>query len=258
MIRLNVFKLGVLFYLFIFLNIQVSTNAQSIDDIYFGTENYPPYNFQNNEKLQGIAVDLLNMIFVELKSKKTINDINMLPWTRGYSYILKKKNSCLFSTTRTSQRENLFKWVGPITSTTISLISKNDRNIVVNAISDLSKYIVGVVKEDVGEQLLKASKAKPKKYKTIYGKDATRKAIKSLNNGTIDIWAYEQNVAMWDIKANGFDTKDYSVAYELQKGELYYAFHKETSEVIIKKMQKALDSLKSQGKHQVVVDKYLK
>ncbi len=38
----------------------------TIDDIYFGTENYPPYNFERYGKLQGIAVDLLMLIFNEL------------------------------------------------------------------------------------------------------------------------------------------------------------------------------------------------
>jgi len=36
----------------------------------------------------------------------------------------------VFSTTRTKARENLFKWVGPISTTTVGVIALKSKNIV--------------------------------------------------------------------------------------------------------------------------------
>ena len=39
--------------------------------------------------------------------------------------------------------------------------------------------------------------------------------------------------------------------------ELYFAFHKDTSEALIQKLQDALDELKNKGEYQKILDKYL-
>lgn len=43
-----------------------------------------------------------------------------------------------------------------------------------------------------------------------------------------------------------------------EKGELYYVFHKDTSDILLEKMQTALDELKKDGEYQKILDKYLK
>ena len=75
------------------LSMPYCVSSQTIDDLYFITENYPPYNFEDDGKLQGISVDLLVLIFKKLKAQKTIDDIHLKPWARGYSALLKKKNT---------------------------------------------------------------------------------------------------------------------------------------------------------------------
>ena len=125
--------------------------AHSVDDLYIGTEDYPPYNLKENGKLQGISIDLMDLMLRKLDSRQTHDNISILPWARGYFYLKERKYTCLFSTFRTKKREKLFKWVGPISSTTISLIARKDKN---NSLSDIMKYQVGVVREDVGEQLI--------------------------------------------------------------------------------------------------------
>ncbi len=98
-----------------------SAAAASVDDIIFMTEQYPPYNLEEDNKLQGIAVDTLALMLQRAGSKQTREDIEMLPWARGYKRVLSEPNTCLFSTTRTEERENLFKWVGPIAPTQLGL-----------------------------------------------------------------------------------------------------------------------------------------
>ena len=53
------------------LSFSISMFAQSVKNIKFMTENYPPFNFNNNTKLQGISVDLLINIMKNIDSTFT-------------------------------------------------------------------------------------------------------------------------------------------------------------------------------------------
>ncbi len=239
-------------------SIPACTYSQSVGDINFITENYPPFNFVENGKLQGISVELLVLMLNKLKAKQTLADIHLKPWARGYNALLKNPNTSLFSTVRTEERENLFKWVGPIKATSISLIAKKNRNIKINSEKDISNYKIGVIRDDVGEQLLLKSGIASKNLDRIGGINVITQSIKKLDKSRFDAWAYDETVALWTIKKFGFDPADYEVVYTLQKGELYYAFHKDTSDLLIEKLQNALDELKKEGVHQKIVDKYQK
>lgn len=193
--------------------------ARSVDDLELMTENYPPYNFMDRNGLRGISVDLMVLMLKKVNSKQTLDDIKLLPWSDGYSALLNKKNTSLFAATRTEHREKLFKWVGPISSTTIALIARKDKNIKINSMEDVRKYKVGVVIDDIGKQLLVEAGIKLENLDRAGGVDVIPKSIEKLNAGKIDIWSYEENVANWGIKAKGFDPDEYEAVYILEERE---------------------------------------
>ncbi len=229
--------------------------AQSIDDLILMTEQYPPYNLEVDGKPQGIAVDTLVLMLQNVGSKLTRKNIKVLPWARGYKSVQSQPYTCLFSTTRTKERENLFKWVGPVGINKIVLTAKKERNIKINSPEDLKKYRIGVISEDVAEQLL--AELGISKY-DMDRVPQTILNIRKLNVGRIDLWGYGEDVAKWEIKTHGFDPGDYETAYVLKSKELYFAFNKETSDALIQKLQKALDEVKKRGDYQKILDKYLK
>ena len=111
-------------------------------------------NMNVNGKLQGISVDIIDAMFKQMGSKRTKDSIKLKPWATGYKITLKKKNCMLFSTTRTAQRENLFKWVGPIIATKIGIIAPKEKHIKISNVKELNNYKIGAVIKDIGEQLL--------------------------------------------------------------------------------------------------------
>lgn len=84
----------------------------SAGELNYYTEDYPPYNYLKNGKVTGIAVETLNLVWEELGESP--KKISLVPWARGYQKILNENDIVLFSTTRTPERENLFKWACPI------------------------------------------------------------------------------------------------------------------------------------------------
>lgn len=188
----------------LFISTSSVLRAQSIDDIYFATENYPPFNFEKDGKLQGVSVDLLVLMLEKLNSSQSVKDLHLQPWARGYNRLLLVKNTCLFSTTRTKEREKLFKWVGPILNTSTSLVAKKDKHIHINTVADINSYRVGAVIDDVGEQFLHAAGVLPVNIHSIGGVDAISRSFAKLDRGRIDLFAYDTAVALWAIKNGVF------------------------------------------------------
>ena len=232
-----------------------SAAAASVDDIVFMTEQYPPYNFEENDKLQGIAVDTLALMLQKVESNQTRDDIKLLPWAHGYKRALSEPNTCLFSTTRIEEREHLFKWVGPIAPNNFGLIARKDKNIKVGSMDELKTFKIGTIRDDVAEQFLVNAGVSlddmERVAKTILN-------IKKLNFGRIDLWAYGEDVAMWELKAHGFNPADYESVYVLNRKDLYFAFHKDTPDSVIQKLQTAIDTLKTEGAYEQVLDRYLR
>lgn len=248
-------KLKSLFLTLILLSMSVSANAQSVDSIKLMTEEYPPYNFMKDGQSQGISVDLMEEMLKKMGSKKTRKDMPVLPWARSYKMVLKEKNTALFLMTRTSEREASFKWVGPIIDLSIVLTAKKSKNIKISNDSDIMKYKIGTVRDDVGEQLLLGKGISKGKLDRV---SKAKSNIKKLKSGKIDLISYDEAVTKWVLKSIGANIGDYEAVYTLQKGAGFYAFHKDTPDSIIKQFQEALDKVKASGKYKQITDKYLK
>ncbi len=235
--------------------------AQTVDDLILMTEQYPPYNFEEDGQLQGFVVDMLVLMLERMNSTLTRDDIQLLPWANAYNKILKKPNTVLFSISRTPAREKLFKWVGPVPSNKNVFIARKDAQIRIHAIDDVKQYKIGVIRDDVCEQLLVQDgiekSALERVAKTII-------LIRMLDAGRIDLWAYGEYAAKWLIKQHGFTPDDYEIVYVLKETESYYAFQKDTPDALIQTFQNALDELKQQpadggkSEYESIIEQYVK
>ena len=234
-----------------------NTEASGIDDLEIVTEDYAPLNFKKDGNIQGISVDLLLKMLDMSGSTKIRKDIKLMPWTDGYRIAQNQKNTILFSTSRTDAREKLFKWVGPIFPGHDVIIAKKSRNIRIETINDLNKYIIGVVRDDIAEQLLLEAGAKPTKiYQTVSGTGGQNLA-KMLAGERIDLWAYGEITAFSNLKQSGFSVSDFEVVYHLDKTDGYYALNIETDDRIVTQLQKALDEIRASGELKKIIAKYL-
>jgi len=231
----------------------VTLSAQTVDDLTFLTEHYPPFNYEEDGKLRGIAVETLREMLKLVDTEKTVQDVKLWPWARGYSRVLNTKNTVLFSTARTEAREKLFKWVGPIAPSHVVVLAKKSRKVKVDSIEILNQYRIGVVRDDIGELLLLQMGVKKENiHQTISGISAAR----MLHSDRIDVWAYEEIIALWNLRIIKGNPQDYETVYSLKRAQYFYAFHKDTDEQIIKTLQEALDQLKTSGVFVKIVDKY--
>ncbi len=233
-----------------------STFASGVDDLTIYTEEYPPYNFSENGKATGIFTDVYDYLLKETGSKLTVDNIKVIPWSRGYNLCQKEVNVSLFSMTFTEERKPLFKWVGPVVPARVVLFAKKSSGLKISGVEDISKYKTGVINEDIGEQLL-VSLGVPKEK--LDGVTKAESNIKKLASGRIDMMAYGEDVGKWILKGAGENVDDYEVVYTLKEADMYIAFNKETPDETITVLQQALDKLKADAPaFKAILDKYLK
>jgi len=222
--------------------------SQSIDDLDFYVDDYPPYNFSENGKVIGISVDLLLEIFKESRSESGIEDISLIPWARGYKYALEKENILLFAMTRNPERENLFHWVGPIASSNMVLIARKSENIRINSVDDIKNYNLGAVRKDIGELLLRRLLG----HEThIYLTNNGQNSAMQLDLGRIELWSYEEHVAFWFIKNAGLNPDDFEIVYTIEEATEWFAVSKLTDYRIVEQMQSALDKVDQQTRNRI-------
>jgi ABC-type amino acid transport substrate-binding protein len=223
--------------------------AAELKDYQLVTETYPPFNFQDGSELKGISVDMLVAASNKAGLGMQRSSIQLWPWARGYEALLNEPKTMLFSTTRTLKRDPLFKWAGPITDTKISLIAKKGSGITLSSAADFSSPNIAVVRDDVAEGLVLDAGA-TKGNLDLNSKPES--AMRKLQAGRVDLWAYEENVAFWMINNAGFDTSNFEVVHVLKEGELFYAFHKSTPDEVVNSIQSALGALSDQERESIL------
>lgn len=229
-------------------------SSDSIDDYKIMTEDYPPFNYIEGGDLRGVSVEIFDLTLKNLNSTKTSKDFEVLPWSRGYSIIQSQDNTILFSMTKTAERENMFKWVGPIAPTRIAIMGLKSKGIKISNLKDLENYKIGVVRDDIGELLLLSSDIPKKNIKEVIKLDSN---IYKLNTGRIDLISYEENVLKWNLKKQRKNISDYETLFILQESEVFYAFNKNTPDYLIKQVQEAFDNVRSSPEYAKILSKYL-
>ncbi len=228
-------------------------SAEDFPDLVIITEQFRPYNFVDNGKLKGIAVDLLEKMLEKVGSDQTRKDFQVMDWPRGYGLTLRNPMYVLFSTSRTYIRENLFKWAGPIDTVVTEMFAKKSAKIKIKTFDDLKKYRVGTIINDAGEQLLIENGFPSDLIYRVVKRDQIRKLLYS---GRIDLTPDDKKGFMDYARLSGYNPDDFESVYVLNKRDLYYAFNKDTPDWIVEELQHALDSLKKEGTYRKILEKY--
>ncbi len=223
------------------------------------TEELPPYNFSRENLVYGISADIL----LAIKEKNGISversSLQMMPWPRAYLMAQETPSSILFSTARTPQRENLFKWVGPITDIAIGLVAPKSKNIKLQSIEDAEKYRIGTILNGAPEQLVREAGV---------GEDCLERAVspeanfQKLHLGRIDLFAFNLTTTKYLMIRLGIDPDLYEPVYILKQADLYYAFHRDTDDQLIDALNRTLQEMKrpdATGKSRVdrIINSYL-
>jgi len=208
---------------------------------YVYTEQLPPFNYMENDKVVGSSTALLEEMFKKSGHSIAHGKITLTSWARGYHEGLNTPNTIIYSTARTPERENLFKWVGPINKLTIGLIAKKSAKIEIKSPTCLNNYTIAVMHETAGESILLNAGVKPQNLERFSN---AASQIKKLHGGRVDMMAFGVEAMYQLLRNEGIDPLEYEMVYALKESDLYFAFHKDTDDAIIKAFNDILKTIK--------------
>jgi len=170
-------------------------------------------------------------------------EMEMLPWTRAYSSALSEPRIAIFETTRTPERENLFRWVGPINQIKWQFWAKKSSSFRPKTLEDVRKLgAVAVYLSDSKTDYLEL------KGFTDLSKVATsEQAVKMLNSGRVSTWMASDRGPKELITALGLSIDDYEPVYTLETKYLYVALSLDFTVAETKLWQETLDQMKREG-----------
>ncbi|WP_095127561.1 ABC transporter substrate-binding protein [Pseudomonas sp. Irchel s3h14] len=218
------------------------------------TENFPPYNmakngknFAQDENINGIAVDIVREMFK--RAEVTYSLTLRFPWERIYKLALEKPGYGVFVMARLPDRENLFKWVGPIGPDDWIMLAKADSKISLESLEQARKYKIGAYKGDAIAETLAKQGLKP--IVVLRDQDNAKKLV----NGQIDLWATGDPAGRYLARQDG--VTGLKTVLRFNSAQLYLALNKDVSDEIVAKLQAALDQLRKEGVVDDIMARYL-
>jgi len=215
------------------------------------TEENPPLNYTEGKKLTGMATEVVQEMGKRAKMKL---DFEVMAWNKAYEKAQADKETCLYATARLPNRENAFKWVGPIAANKWGLFALGSFTPTIKSLADARPFRIGGVARDAKTEHLKQSgvtniveveddKLNPGKL-TLNRKEAQK----------IDLWI--TSVASAKQVAAQAKVKDIKLVFAVREAESYLACSPRTSAATLKALADALDGMKKDGSYTKIIANY--
>lgn len=208
------------------------------------TEQFPPYNFLQQDKIVGINTEL---VALSCEQAGIECQFELYPWLRAYDNAIKHPLSGIYSTARTAERQGLFQWVGPLSSSRGFFYRLKSRpQIKVNSLADAKNYVIGVARGDAYELYLLNEGFR-------YGENLlgfTNKAevVALFLQGKVDLLIGSDRIVPHWLQNYDASIDDLDPVFELKHvGSNYLALNPAVPADMVKRLQTALDKLMADG-----------
>ena len=227
-----------IFHFLIAVVLAVASNVRAAPPpLYITTETSPPASMLHNRAIIGSSTDKVR----EIMTRSGIAyRIDLLPWKRAYTAALKRSNACVYSTTRTPEREQLFRWIGPLDEAEWVLLALAERGYQFKSIEDARGLRIGTYHGDAREEYLRA-----RGFKVDSAHNDLINPRKLLLN-RIDIWAASLRRGSYALEQNGWSASIVPV-FTFRTVQVYLACNKGVPESVAIRMQEALDGMERDG-----------
>jgi len=227
----------------------------SADEIKVVTETWEPYNFEKNGKVTGISTEIVEYSLKKAGIGISGNKIKIYPWVRAYKMATENENILIYTILRTQERENTFKWVGPLIPSEKFYFYKNKSrtDISVNSLDEAKKYQIGVLRGSVHEDFLLTNGFSNTFIQTVADQKLN---LKKLLAGRIDFIIDTDSSLEIRTEQMNLPLSEFEKTLFLFENGYYMAFSKKTSDDIVEKVRNAFSELEKKGGVDKIIEKY--
>jgi len=215
------------------------------------TEENPPLNYTEGKKVAGMATEVVR----EMGKRAKLNlDFEVMAWSKAYEKAQADKETCLYSTARLANRENLFRWVGPIAANTWALFALDGFKQEIKSLNDAKPFRIGGVARDAKTEFLKqwgvTNIIEVEDDKLNPG----RLTLNRKENQKIDLWITSAATAKQ--VAERAKVPGVKLVYPVREEESFLACSPRTSADTLKALAAALDGMKKDGTYAKIIKAY--
>jgi len=220
--------------------------AQAGPGLTIATETSAPFSMRVGENVAGIATDTIREILARAGIAHTIE---LLPWKRAYTLAQERPDACVYATTRTPERDAVFKWVGPIGEADWVLMGRADRTFSLRSLEDARNYRIGTYNGDARDEYLRG-----RGFEVDPAPDDLTNPRKLMLN-RIDLWAASIQRGSLTLEQLGYAGKIVPVL-SFKRMRLYLACNRAVPDAQIARMNEALMSMERDGSRRAILHKY--
>ena len=226
------------------------------EEITLVTEGFPPYNFEEpGGRVTGFSTELVRNI---CKQTRDCGNINLLSWNRAYAMAQTQANHALFSVYRRPERENSFKWVGPLTKAKVVFFARQDSPLKIDSLDDARKVkTIGVQRNSVHHLYLQSQGFHNLDVTASTDKDIGNTNLHMLLAGRFDLWMATETSTYDKAKRMGIDPLAIRPVFTLFTEDLYIAFNPATPDAVIVRWQTALDEIRKTPTYNELVRQFM-
>jgi polar amino acid transport system substrate-binding protein len=175
--------------------------------------------------------------------------MNIMPWKRAYMLATTQPQTCVFMTTRTAEREALFKWVGPISQADWVLYGRADRSYGIKAVEDAKGLRIGAYNGDVrGEYLA----ARGYLVDFVQNDDSNPK---KLMLDRIDLWVNSTRSSRPLLAQLGLSGKIVPIV-TFHQAKLYLACHLSVPDPVVARMEASVKAMEADGTYKTIEQRF--
>lgn len=221
--------------------------APAVPPLVITAEHSPPASMKVGDQVVGRESEKIREM---LARSGYAYKIDVLPWKRAFSMAQRDPYTCVYSTSRTPEREKLFKWIGPTDEAEWVLMGRAGRHYQVHTLDDARKLRIGTYMGDARDEFLRA------RGFDVDGAQNDASNPKKLLLDRIDLWAV--GVRNNDLSALAqFAAPEQIVpVLTFHRVKVYLACNPTVPDAMVERMNATLDVMRKDGTFARLEKKY--
>jgi polar amino acid transport system substrate-binding protein len=210
------------------------------------TEEYPPFNMSGADgKATGVSTDIVQ----ELMREAHVDiKIEVVPWKRAIMEAEKIPDTCVYSMSRTAEREEKYLWIGPLVSNEWAIFAKVGASAYPGTIGEVKDSNIGSY---AGDAIVDYLQSRDYRVDAAPNDDVNPN---KLLNGRIDFWATGKLIGLYRLKQQNID--NIKPIFVFNKTEMYLACNRQSSPALIARLNVALAAMRRRGELDRIYSRY--
>ncbi len=203
------------------------------------TEEYPPYNMSDGKgQVGGISTLIVKALLAEAALE---HDVAVYPWSRAISMARVQPNTCVYSMSRTPEREAHYKWIGPLVYNDWALFALSDASPAARP-TKLDELIDARIGSYQGDAIVSYLQARGHRVDVAQSDDVNPK---KLQMGRIDYWATGRLIGQYRLQQQGI--QGIVPVLNFKRSDMYLACNAQMADELVKRLNATLLNLDKQG-----------